>query len=437
MGILTATEMGDLKELEPGAVEAAYAAACERYAELGVDCDKAVEQALRYPISLQCWQGDDVVGFEQADDVTGGGIMATGNYPGRARNGDELRADLEEVLRSSPGTHKVNVHACYAETGDDFVDRDALEPAHFARWIEWAKAQDVGLDFNTTNFAHPLANDGMTLSHPDKDIRAFWIRHGRACRKIAEHMARELGQPCVLNHWLPDGMKDLPADRWAPRARLVESLDAIMDPALGIDPSLCLDAVESKLFGLGSEEYVVGSSEFYIGYAVSRGIRMCLDMGHFHPTETIHGKFSALLQFLDNLLVHVSRPVRWDSDHVVLFSDDVRAVFQELVRGNALDRVNVALDFFDASINRIGAYLVGVRATRKALLFALLEPSHLFTSLEQAEMGAEKLALMEEMKNMPFAAMWDMLCLRGNVPAGPAWIGQLERYEKKIQATRT
>jgi len=344
-------------------VTAAYGLARERYAALGVDTDAAIAGALQLPVSLHCWQGDDVQGFEVKESTSGGGIMATGNFPGRARNGDELRQDLDQVLALLPGAHRLNLHAFYAETDGKRVDRDALEPAHFARWMDWSKSRDVALDFNPTFFAHPKADDGFTLSHADDAVRSFWVQHGIACRKIAEAMARNQGGPCVINHWIPDGAKDLPADRWGPRQRLRGSLDAMLDASTGVDTGLCVDAVESKLFGIGSESYVVGSADLY-----------CLDMGHFHPTETIHDKLSSLLTFHQRVLMHVSRPIRWDSDHVVIWNDDLAAVFQELVRGGALDRVFVALDFFDASINRVGAYVTGTRAVRKALLAALLEP---------------------------------------------------------------
>lgn len=418
-------------------VEKAYQLAKERYAEFGIDTDEAIQKALDLPISLHCWQGDDVNGFEvKPDAADGGGIMATGNYPGRARDGNELRADLEKAMSLLPGQHKVNVHACYAETGGKPVDRDVLEPEHFADWMAWAKDQKIGLDFNTTNFAHPKADDGMTLSHPDASIREFWIRHGIACRRIAEKMADETGKTCVLNHWLPDGMKDLPADRLGPRQRLIESLDAILDTKHQVDTSKCLDAVESKLFGIGSEAYVVGSFEFYMGYAVSRGIRLCLDMGHFHPTETIHDKISSALLYLDNLLIHVSRPIRWDSDHVVLFNDDVKAVFQEVVRCRAMGRVALALDFFDASINRIAAYVTGTRASRKALLYALLEPNDMLKKYENESRFAQRLALMEDMKTMPFGAVWDALCEQSNVPVGYDWMGDVEAYENDVLLKR-
>ncbi len=416
--------------------EQAYGLAREAYAAYGVDTDAAVARAREAPISLHCWQADDVAGFEVNEGALGGGILATGNYPGRARNGDELRQDLDEVMALVPGTLRANIHACYAETDGVAVDRDALEAAHFARWIDWARAGGIGLDFNPTFFAHPKAESGFTLSSADDEIREFWVRHAVASRRIAEAMGRACGRPCVANLWIPDGAKDSPADRWTPRRRLTESLDAIYDEVLGIDRTLCIDSVESKLFGIGSEDYVVGSFEFYSSYALSRGLVLCLDMGHFHPTETITDKVSALLGFHERLLLHVSRPVRWDSDHVVVFSDDTRAVFQELVRGGALGRVYVALDFFDASINRIAAYCIGARSTRKAILYALLEPAERLAELEAEGEGAQKLALMEEMKTMPLGAVWDHLCTESNVPAGAAWIGEVETYEKDVLAKR-
>jgi L-rhamnose isomerase len=407
----------------------AYRLAQRAYARLGVDTDQAIRTALKVPVSLHCWQGDDVGGFEVKETaVDGGGIMATGNYPGRARNGDELRADLAQVLALLPGKHRVNIHALYAETAGKRVDRDKLQPEHFARWIAWAKRQRIGLDFNPSFFAHPKANDGFTLSHADPATRAFWVRHGQACRRIAAAMARELGTPCIINHWIPDGAKDSPADRWSPRARLTDSLDKMLREKLrGV-----VDCVEGKLFGIGSEDYVVGSTEYYSHYALTRGVLLCLDMGHFHPTETIHDKLSALLQFHKKLLLHVSRPIRWDSDHVVIFNDDLRAVFQEMVRGAALDRAYFALDYFDASINRVAAYVIGARATRKALLYALLEP---VATLQQLN-GAGKLALLEELKTMPFGAVWDELCEKDGVPATNAWMKDVTKYEKAVLAKR-
>lgn len=416
---------------------AAYTLAREAYAAQGVDTEEAIRRAMAVPISLHCWQADDVAGLEKKGAMLdGGGIMATGNYPGRARNGDEIRQDLEQVLDLVPGTHRVNVHAFYAETGTTRVERDELEPAHFRTWIEWAQRRGIGLDFNPTYFAHPRASDGLTLSHPDAGVRNFWIRHGICSRRIAATIGRALASPCVNNHWVPDGMKDSPADRWSPRRRLKESYDRIFDARHGISAKHCVDAVESKLFGLGSEDYVVGSMEFYTAYALRRGLVQCLDMGHFHPTEKVHDKISALLQFQKRLLIHTSRPIRWDSDHVVVFDDDVRNVFIEIARGNALDRVYVALDFFDASINRIAAYVIGTRATRLAILAALLDPSAMLRRLEADGRLGDKLAWMEVQKTMPIGAVWDMLCLRANVPPGATWLNEVAIYERRILSAR-
>ena len=414
-----------------------FEAARRAYAAVGVDAQRAVERALAVPISIHSWQGDDVAGFESAAGaVNSGGLKATGAYPGRARTGDELRRDLDLVLALVPGAHRINLHAIYAETGGRAVDRDALGPEHFARWIAWAKRRGLGLDFNPTFFSHPKAAEGFTLAHPDGGIRAFWVRHAVACRRIGEAMARAAGRPATVNIWVPDGLKDSPADRWGPRRRLRESLDAVLDPVHGIDTSLCMDSVESKLFGIGSEDYVVGSFEFYSAYALRRGVVLCLDMGHFHPTETIHDKLSALLAFHDRLLLHVSRPIRWDSDHVVILNDDLRALFLELVRGGALERALVALDFFDASLNRVAAYVIGARATRKAVLAALLDPSEDLKRLEAAGQGAQKLALLEAMKTMPFGAVWDELCRRAAVPADADWIAAVEAYERRVLSKR-
>ena len=419
------------------AVEKAYEAAKARYAEYGVDAEAALARALAVPVSLHCWQADDVGGFEVKEDgVPGGGILATGNYPGRARNGDEVRADLDEVMRLLPGQHRVNVHAFYAETAGRRVERDELQPEHFSGWMDWAKARGIGLDFNPTYFAHPKASDGYTLSHPDAGVRAFWVRHGMASRRIAEAISKKLKSPCVNNHWVPDGGKDSPADRWSPRARLADSYDRIFDAKHGISAKHCVDAVESKLFGLGSEDYVVGSLEFYTSYALTRGVVQCLDMGHFHPTESVADKISALLQFQKKLLIHTSRPLRWDSDHVVILNDDVRQVFLEIARGGALDRVYVALDFFDASINRIAAYVIGARATRQAILSALLDPSAQLRDLERSGKRAQKLAVMEVQKTLPFGAVWDMACLKTDTPCGADWLAEVERYEQVVTGRR-
>lgn len=402
------------------------------YGSYGVDVDQAIKTCLAIPISIHCWQADDVVGLEASiTGVDSGGIMATGNHPGRARNGDEIRFDLEWVLDRVPGVHRVNLHAMYAETDGLAVPRDELAPVHFQGWMDWAEMQGLALDFNPTYFAHRLASDGFTLSHSSSGVREFWIRHGIACRRIASAFAARQGSDCVINHWIPDGAKDSPIDRWSPRSRLKTSLDEILrEPLDG-----AVDAVESKLFGLGSEDYVVGSFEFYSHYATQSRALICLDMGHFHPTETIHDKLSALLQYHERLLLHVSRPIRWDSDHVVLFDDNLRAVFAELHRGGALGRVNVALDFFDASINRVAAYVIGIRATRKAVLAALLEPVARLRALEMEGRLAEKLALLEECKTLPFGQVWAQLCSQANV-AGAEWIEDIAPYESKLSSMR-
>lgn len=412
-----------------------YEYAKARYADLGVDTDAAIRSVLARPISLHCWQADDVAGFEtKPGGLSGGGILATGNYPGRARNGAEARADLAQAMSLIPGAQRVNVHACYSET-ETFVDRDAMDPSCFQNWMDWAADHGVALDFNPTFFAHPKAEEGFTLSHADEAVRAFWIRHGKACRNIAEAFARAQGSPCVLNWWTPDGGKDVPADRFSPRARMAASYDEIFADDT-VDRSLCLDYLESKLFGIGSEEYVVSSSEFCADYALTRKIGLCLDMGHFHPTETIHGKISSHLQFMDSLLLHVSRPVRWDSDHVVLFNDDVKNVFLEIQRGGVWDRVRVALDFFDASINRIGAYVIGTRAVRKGMLFAALDPTACLKEYERLGQNAERLALMEECKSMPFGPVWDVLCEMAGVPVGADWIPEMRAYEESVLRKR-
>lgn len=403
------------------------------YGEWGVDVDAAISRALAIPISIHCWQADDVSGFEVHDGTTdSGGIMATGNYPGRARNADELRADYEKVLSLVPGTHRANLHAIYGETGGKTVSRDELTVEHFAGWTDWARSNGIGLDFNPTYFAHPMAASGFTLSSADAEVRQFWIRHGKASRRIAGEIGAAQGGECINNHWIPDGAKDSPVDRWSPRERLVSALDEVLE---GTMPN-CTDAVESKLFGLGSEDYVVGSFEFYSSYALSRDKVFCLDMGHFHPTESVADKLSSLLQFHKRILLHTSRPMRWDSDHVVLFNDDLRAVFLELARGDEFDRAIVALDYFDASINRIAAYVIGIRATRKAMLYALLDPSARLQGLESEGKLAQKLALMEEAKTLPFGEVWDELCRRAEVPTGANWIPDVEAYEANVLSGR-
>ena len=420
--------------MDDASIRKAYELARERYAELGVDAGQALERLRSIAISLHCWQGDDVAGFEGIADDIGGGLAVTGSYPGRARTPDELRADLDQALALIPGTHRLNLHASYAETGGKRVERTELEPAHFQSWIDWAKGKGIGLDFNPTFFAHPKADDGFTLAHADPAIRRFWVEHGQASRRIGAAMGKALGSPCVTNVWIPDGYKDTPVDRRGPRERLAQSLDAIF--AEPLDPEHNLDAVECKLFGLGSEAYVAGSHEFYLGYAIERGVLLCLDAGHFHPTEVISDKISAVMCWLDELLLHVSRGVRWDSDHVVVLSDELRAIAQELVRGGYLDRTHIGLDFFDASINRVAAWVIGTRAMLKALLLALLEPLEAWQELEEAEDFTARLALQEEFKALPFGAVWDEYCLESGVPQGGRWLEDVRRYEREVLAAR-
>jgi L-rhamnose isomerase len=417
-----------------GPVERAYELARQRYAHLGVDTEAAMRTLAGIPISLHCWQGDDVGGFESDQGLTGGGIQATGNYPGKARNADELRADADKALSFIPGRHRFNLHAIYAETGGRKVDRDQLAPEHFARWIDWAKSQGLGLDFNPTYFSHPKAADGFTLSHRDGAIRKFWIDHGIACRRIGEALGRALSTPCITNVWIPDGYKDTPVDRKGPRERLTRSLDELFAPPT--DPKFNLDAIEGKLFGIGSESYVVGSHEFYFGYAIRNKKLLCLDAGHYHPTESMADKISAVLLHLDRILLHVSRGVRWDSDHVVTLTDDLHAIAQELVRGDNLGRVQVGLDFFDASINRVAAWVIGTRCMIKALLAALLEPTGKLRELEDAGDFTGRLALMEEAKTLPLGAVWDYYCVRHGTVPGLDWLESVRAYERDVLAKR-
>lgn len=414
--------------------EQAYAIAKERYAAVGVDTEKALATLAEIPISMHCWQGDDVTGFENPDTVLSGGILATGNYPGKARTPDELRADLEKAFSLIPGSHRLNLHALYLDTGGKNVERDKIEPRHFMSWVDWAKSQGIGMDFNPTCFSHPKAADGFTLSHRDEGIRNFWIDHCIASRQIAAYMGRELGSACVNNVWIPDGYKDTPVDRAGPRARLAESLDAVFAEDLPADQML--DAVECKLFGIGSESYVVGSHEFYMGYAISRQKLLCLDAGHFHPTEVISDKISSVLQFVPEILLHVSRGVRWDSDHVVTLTDELQAIAQEIVRNDYLKRVHIGLDFFDASINRIAAWVIGTRCALKALLIALLEPTGNMRDMESGGDYTGRLAMLEEMKTMPFGAVWDYHCLKQDAPAGQDWLADVRAYEKDVLAKR-
>jgi L-rhamnose isomerase len=407
----------------------AYALAKERYAALGVDTDRATARLENISISLHCWQGDDVGGFENPGGMLTGGIAATGNYPGKARTAQELRKDLDVVYRLLPGHHRLNLHAIYAETEGKKIERDQLRPEHFSAWKDWAKANGHGVDFNPTCFSHPKAADGFTLSHRDPSIRQFWIEHCIASRKIGEFFGRELGTPAVTNIWIPDGIKDSPADRSTPRRLLLDSLDRVLDEK--IDPHYNLDSVEPKLFGIGSESYVVGSMEFYTAYALSRKILLTLDSGHFHPTESIADKISSLLIFLDQLLLHVSRGVRWDSDHVVTFNDDLQAIMQEIVRNDALERIHIGLDYFDASINRVAAWTIGGRNTLRALLNALLEPIGVLNEYEAGGDYSGRLALQEELKAMPSAAVWDHYCLEQEVPIGMAFMNVIKEYENK------
>jgi L-rhamnose isomerase len=414
-------------------IEPAYKLAKERYADLGVDTEKAMDRLAKIAISLHCWQGDDVGGFESAEGLSGGGIMATGAYPGKARTADELRTDVEKALSLIPGKHRLNLHAKYAETKGK-VERNELEPKHFASWVQWAKANGLGMDFNGTYFSHPKAADGFTLSSADKGIRKFWVEHGIACRQIGAYMGKMLGTPCVTNTWVPDGYKDIPADRKGPRERLKKSLDEML--AQPMNRKHLLDAVEGKLFGLGSESYVVGSHEFYLAYAVANKALLCLDMGHFHPTEVVSDKLSAVMTFVDEILLHVSRGVRWDSDHVVILSDELEALAQELVRGDYLGRTHIGLDFFDASINRIAAWVIGTRCMIKALLLALLEPTAKLQQLEAAGDFTSRLALLEESKTLPFGAVWDYYCAKSNVPVADAWLNEVKTYEKNVLSKR-
>jgi L-rhamnose isomerase len=415
-------------------IQQAYALTRERYAALGVDTETAMQSLAQIAISLHCWQGDDVGGFESPDAELGGGIAATGNYPGKARNADELRRDLDVAYSLIPGCHRLNLHAIYAETGGHKVERNELRPEHFAAWIDWAKANGHGIDFNPTCFSHPLAESGFTLASADEGIREFWIEHCIACRNIGEHFGRELGTPCVTNIWIPDGYKDVPVDRKAPRLLLKDSLDRIL--AAEIDPRHNLDAVEGKLFGLGSESYVVGSHEFYLGYAIANSILLCLDSGHLHPTEVVSDKITSVLAFLDEILLHVSRGVRWDSDHVVILSDELQAIAQEIVRGDFLNRVHIGLDFFDASINRVAAWVIGTRNTLKALLMALLEPVDRLREMEVSGDYTGRLALLEELKALPFGAVWDYYCVQQSVPVGIGFLQEIQSYEERELSRR-
>jgi L-rhamnose isomerase len=417
----------------PRRIQSAFASAQERYSELGVDVDRALKVVAAIPISLHCWQGDDVGGFENPGGTPGNGLAITGDYPGKARTPDELRADLDMALSLIPGKHRVNLHAFYGEFGGKNVDRDAIAPEYFKNWILWAKSNGLGLDFNPTCFSHPKAADGFTLAHPNKNIRRFWIEHCIRSREIGAAIGKALGKTCVTNIWIPDGMKDTPADRRAPRERLAESLDAVFKK--NIPPKWNLDAVEPKLFGIGSESYVAGSHEFYLGYAVSRNKLLTLDAGHYHPTESIADKISSVLQFLPEILLHVSRGVRWDSDHVVILNDDLLAIAREIVVNGYINCVHIGLDYFDGSINRVAAWTIGARNMVRALLIALLE-TPLIRRAEVVGDFTARLALQEEAKTLPFGVVWDYYCEQQGVPVGEQWLTEVKNYEKNVLSKR-
>ena len=414
-------------------IEQAWDLAKQRFAAVGVDVDAALARLDTLPVSMHCWQGDDVTGFENPDGVLTGGIQATGNYPGKARNATELRSDLELALTLIPGPKRLNLHAIYLES-DTPVARNKIEPRHFSRWVEWAKKHHLGLDFNPSCFSHPLSADGFTLSHANPEIRQFWIEHCQASRRVSAYFGEQLGTPSVMNIWIPDGMKDTPIDRLAPRQRLLSALDEVISEKL--NPNHHIDAVESKLFGIGAESYTVGSNEFYMGYAASRQTALCLDAGHFHPTEVISDKISSAMLYVPLLLLHVSRPVRWDSDHVVLLDDETQAIASEIIRHDLFDRVHIGLDFFDASINRIAAWVIGTRNMKKALLRALLEPTEMLRQLELRGDYTARLALLEEQKSLPWQAIWEGYCQRNDVPVDARWLNAVRDYEQQTLSQR-
>lgn len=414
-------------------IDQAWELAKQRFNAVGVDVENALKTMEKLPVSMHCWQGDDVAGFENPEGSLTGGIQATGNYPGKARNAAELRADLEMALTLIPGPKRLNLHAIYLES-DTPVARNKIEPRHFANWVEWAKKHHLGLDFNPSCFSHPLSADGFTLSSANPETRQFWIEHCQASRRISAYFGEQLGTPSVMNIWIPDGMKDTPIDRLAPRQRLASALDEVI--AEKLNPAHHIDAVESKLFGIGAESYTVGSNEFYLGYAASRQTALCLDAGHFHPTEVISDKISSAMLYVPRLLLHVSRPVRWDSDHVVLLDDETQAIASEIVRHNLFNRVHIGLDFFDASINRIAAWVIGTRNMKKALLRALLEPINHLRNLEESGDYTARLALLEEQKSLPWQAVWEMYCQRNDVPVDASWLKAVREYEEHILSQR-
>lgn len=416
-------------------IERAYELAKEQYALLGIDTDAVVEKMNKVAISLHCWQGDDVGGFEAPDaELSGGGIQATGNYPGKARSIEELQADLEKVLSLLPGKQRLNLHAIYGDFKGEKVDRDQIEVKHFQTWIDWCKKQGIGMDFNASCFSHPKADSGFTLSSKNEEERKFWVEHLKRCRTISAEIGKQLGTPCLHNTWIPDGSKDTPIDRNGHRVLLKKSLDEAM--SIDYPKEHMKDAVESKLFGIGAESMTVGSHDFYLGYAVSNNKLICLDNGHFHPTEQVGDKISSCLQFVDEILLHVTRPIRWDSDHVVTLNEEIQMIASEIVRNDFLDRVNIGLDFFDASINRIGAYVVGTRAAQKAFLIAMLEPTRTLKSYEEAGQNFERLALLEELKTKPFGAVWDYYCEKKNVAVAEDFINEIQEYEAAVLSKR-
>lgn len=415
-------------------INEAFLHAKKVYERWGIDAEKQLDKLKDVPISINCWQGDDITGFEVKQRELSGGIDVTGNYPGKATTPEELRSDLKKALSLIPGSHRINLHAIYAETDGEEVERDELQPKHFENWVKWAKKNNLGLDFNPTLFSHENAEDGLTLSHPNKEIRDFWIRHVNASRKIGQYFGEELGTPALTNIWIPDGYKDIPSDRFTPRKRLKDSLDEIF--SLEIDEKHNLDAIESKLFGIGSEAFVVGSHEFYYGYALQNKKLCLLDTGHFHPTEVVSNKISAMLLYSERLALHVSRPVRWDSDHVIVFDDELREIALEIVRNEALDKVMIGLDFFDASINRVAAWTIGTRNMIKALLYALLMPNDYLKDLQDKGEYTDRLALMEEFKTYPFGAVWDYYCQKMNVPVKENWLNEIKDYERDVLLTR-
>ena len=411
-------------------IKQAYALAVERYAAIGIDVEKVMEQLQNVQLSLHCWQADDVTGFESTGELTGG-IQATGNYPGKARNIDELRADILKAASLIPGNHRLNLHEIYGDFGGKFVDRDQVEPEHFESWMQWAAENNMKLDFNSTSFSHPKSGD-LSLSNPDEGIRNFWIEHTKRCRAIAEEMGKRQGDPCIMNLWVHDGSKDITVNRMKYRALLKDSLDKIFTEKY----DNMKDCIESKVFGIGLESYTVGSNDFYIGYASQNQKIITLDTGHFHPTESVADKVSSMLLYVPELMLHVSRPVRWDSDHVTIMNDDTLDLCKEIVRCDALDRVHIGLDYFDASINRIGAYVIGSRATQKCMLQALLEPLAQLRQYEANGQGFQRLALLEESKSLPWNAVWDMFCLKNGVPVGEAFIADIEKYEAEVTSKR-